>query len=51
MRKWRSIFSQRLIWKPRINIIFDKDQTNYQKQLKLEIAAIFLKKLSGRDHD
>ena len=26
-----------------MNGIFDKDQTNCQKQLKLEVAAIFLK--------
>ena len=26
-----------------MNGIFDKDQTNSQKQLKLEVAAIFLK--------
>ena len=37
-----------------MNRIFDKDQTNSQKQLKLEVAAIFLKNCQGereRDHD
>ena len=33
----------KLVWKPRINRSFDKDETNSQKQLKLEVAAIFLK--------
>ena len=42
----------KFVSKPRINRIFDKDQTNSQKQLlKLEVAAIFLIKMSGRDHD
>ena len=34
---------KKLVWKPRINRIFDRDQTNSQKQLKLEVGAIFLK--------
>ena len=33
----------KLAWKPKINRIFDKDQTNSQKQIKLAVAAIFLK--------
>ena len=37
----------KLIWKPRINRIFDKDQTNSQKQLKLEVDTIFLKNCQG----
>ena len=36
-----------LVWKPRINRIFDKDQTSSRKQLKLEVAAIFLKNCQG----
>ena len=37
----------KLAWKPRVNIIFDRDQTNSQKQLKLERAALFLKNCQG----
>ena len=37
----------KLVWKPRINIICHKDQTNSQKQLKLEVVAIFLKNCQG----
>ena len=37
----------KLVWKPRINRIFAKDQTNFQKQLKLEADAIFLKNCQG----
>ena len=33
----------KLVWKSKINRIFDKDQTNSHKQLKLGVAAIFLK--------
>ena len=36
----------KLVWKPRINRIFNKDQTNSHKQLKLEVA-IFLKTCQG----
>ena len=32
----------KLAWKPRINRIFDKGQTNSQK-LKFKVAAVFLK--------
>ena len=37
----------KLVWKPRINIICHKDQTNSQKQLKLEVVAIFIKNCRG----
>ena len=37
----------KLVWKPRINRIFNKDQTNSQKRLKLKVAAIFLKNCKG----
>ena len=37
----------KLVWKPRINRICQKDQTNSQKQLKLEVPAIFLKNCQG----
>ena len=37
----------KLVWKPRINRIFYKDQTNFQKQLKLKVDAIFLKNFQG----
>ena len=33
----------KLVWKPRINRIRHKDQTNSPKQLKLEVATLFLK--------
>ena len=36
-----------LVWKPRINTICHKDQTNSQKQLKLGVAAFFLKNCQG----
>ena len=29
----------KLVWKRRINIIFHKDQTNFQKQIKLKVDA------------
>ena len=38
---------KKLVWKSRINRICHKDQTNSQKQLKLEVAAIFLKNCQG----
>ena len=45
------IQDRKLVWKPRIfclkNRIFDKDQANSQKQLKLQVAAIFLKTCQG----
>ena len=37
----------KLVWKPRINRICHKDQTNSPKQFKLEVAAIFLKNCQG----
>ena len=37
----------KFVSKPRINRIFDKDQTNSQKQLKLEVDTIFLKNCQG----
>ena len=41
------------VWKRRINIIFHKDQTNLQKQVKLKVDvendSYFCKKLSGAD--
>ena len=37
----------KLVWKPRINRIFGKDQTNSQKQFKLEVATIFLRNCQG----
>ena len=37
----------KLVSKPRINRICHKDQTNSPKQLKLEVAAIFLKNCQG----
>ena len=43
----------KLVWKRRINIIFHKDQTNLQKQIKLKVDvendSYFCKKLSGAD--
>ena len=43
----------KLVWKRRINIIFHKDQTNLQKQIKLKVDAendsYFCKKLPGAD--
>ena len=45
----------KLVWKRRINIIFHKDQTNLQKQIKLKVDAendsYLCKKLSGADHN
>ena len=37
----------KLVWKPRINRICHKDQSNSPKQLKLEVAAIFLQNCQG----
>ena len=37
----------KLVWKPRINRICHKNQTNSQKQLKFEVAVIFLKNCQG----
>ena len=37
----------KLVWKPRINRICHKNQINSQKQLKLEVAVIFLKNCQG----
>ena len=37
----------KLVWKPLINRIFHKDETKFQKQLKMEEAAIFLKTSQG----
>ena len=37
----------KLVWKPRINRICHKNQTNSQKQLKFEVALIFLKNCQG----
>ena len=37
----------KFVWKPRINRIFHKDETKFQKQLKTEEAAIFLKTSQG----
>ena len=37
----------KLVWRPRINRIHHKDQSNSPKQLKLEVAAIFLKNCQG----
>ena len=43
----------KLVWKRRMNIIFHKDQTNLQKQIKLKVGvendSYFCKKLSGAD--
>ena len=45
----------KLVWKRRINRIFDTDQTNFPKQLKFKVAVknnfFFKKKLSGADHN
>ena len=38
---------KKLVWKSRINRIYHKDQTNSQKQLKLEVVAICLKNCQG----
>ena len=41
----------KLVWKRKINIIFNKDQTNLQKQIELKVGvesdSYFCKKLSG----
>ena len=42
------------LWKHRFSSIFHKDQTNFQKQLKLKVAVVFLENCHGQimiDHD